>query len=79
MVERRRQAGLSEKALPEATVLGQLGREQLQRHLAPETPVLGEIDDAHAASAEQSLDPVAGQLGADTWIRPQGQGRLLVM
>jgi len=40
MVDRGGQARLPEEALAEALVLGQLRGEQLERHLAPEPPIL---------------------------------------
>jgi hypothetical protein len=30
-----------------------------------EPQILGQVDDAHAAPAQQRLDPIAGELGAD--------------
>ena len=45
------------------------GGEQLQRHLALQPRVVGEVDDTHPAPAEQPLDPVAGELRADPGIR----------
>ena len=48
----------------EAHVLGQLGRDQLQRHGPLERQVDGRVDDAHAPAAEHPLDAVAGD-GAD--------------
>src|SRR5204863_5939312 len=35
----------------------------------PEPELLGDIDDAHAASAEQRIEPEAGDLSADSRIR----------
>ena len=42
-----------------------LGSEQLERDPPLEPQILGQVDDAHAAPAQQRLDPVAGELGAD--------------
>ena len=41
------------------------GSEQLERDLPLEPQILGQVDDAHATPAQQRLDPVAGELGAD--------------
>ena len=54
--------------LPEARVGRELGREHLDRDLAPVAKLLGEVDDPHAAAAEQRLDPEAGELGADAGV-----------
>ena len=82
VVERRGEPGLADEPLPEAFVLGELGREHLERDLPLEPVVLGEVDDAHAAAAERALDPVARDLGprlqvhpARTEPRPRGLGR----
>ena len=56
---------LAQEPLAERLVLGQLRREQLERDLPLQPQVLGQVDDAHPAPAEQRLDPVAGELGAD--------------
>jgi hypothetical protein len=68
MVERGGELRLGEEAIAEALVLRELGRDQLERHLAVQSQILGEVDDAHAAPAEEGLDQVAGELGADAWI-----------
>ena len=39
--------------------------QQLQRDPPLQPQVLGQVDDAHPAEAQQRLDPVAGELGAD--------------
>jgi len=60
MVERGGQLRLPQEALPEAAVLRELRRDHFQRHLARELFFLGPVDGAHAAAADQRLDPVAG-------------------
>ena len=65
MVERGGELGLAQEPLAESLVLGQLGREQLERDLALQARVVRPVDDAHAAPAEQRLDPIAEQLRAD--------------
>ena len=56
---------LAHEPLAEARVVRQRRREHFERDLAPEADVLGEVDDAHAAAAEQRFDPVPGQHRAD--------------
>ena len=72
VVDRRRQPRLRQEALPEDLVLGDLGSDQLQRHLPAEMGVLGEIHDAHAAAPEQGLDAVTAELGAEAGIGRHG-------
>ena len=61
MVERGGEAWLAQEAGTERLVLGQLRRDQLQRDRALERQVDRPVDDAHAAAADQRLDPVAGE------------------
>jgi hypothetical protein len=65
VVDARGHARLPQEALAEAIVLGKLGREDLERHLAVHAQVLGQIDDGHPAPRDERLDPVAGKFGAD--------------
>ena len=65
VVERRGGPRLAHEPLAEALVVCELLGQELQRDLVPEAGVLGAIDDAHPAAAEQRLDPVPGELGAD--------------
>ena len=65
MVDRRGQLRLVQEAVTERFVLGEAGGKQLQRDLPLEPQILGQVDDAHPAPAQQRLDPVAGELGAD--------------
>ena len=48
-----------------AGVLERLGGDQLQRDGAVEVELARAVDDAHAAAADQRLDPVSGELAAD--------------
>jgi hypothetical protein len=68
MVDRGGELRLAKEAVTERLVLGEAGSEQLERDPPLEPQVLGQIDDAHAAEAEQRLDPVAGELGADPGV-----------
>ena len=61
MVDRREQPGLADEALSEALVLGEMGREHLEREPALQVDVLRFVHAAHAAATEFALDPVAGQ------------------
>ena len=65
MVDRRGQLRLAQEAVTERFVLGEAGSQQLERNPPLEPQILGQVDDAHAAPAQQRLDPVAGELGAD--------------
>ncbi len=65
MVDRRGQLRLAQEAVTERLVLGEAGSQQLERNPPLEPQILGQVDDAHAAQAEQRLDPIAGELGAD--------------
>ncbi len=64
MIERGREPGLADEPLAEALVLGELRREHLERDLALEPIVLGEVHDAHAAPPQRPFDAVAGDDGA---------------
>ena len=55
VVERRRQARLAQEALPEPLVVGELGREQLQRD-PPPVRVLREVDGPHRPARKQLPD-----------------------
>ena len=68
VVDRGGELGLPQEALTETLVPGEIGGEQLQGDLALEAQILGQVDVAHPAPAEQGLDPVAGQLGTDAGI-----------
>jgi hypothetical protein len=65
MVDRRGQLGLAQKAVTERFVLGEAGSQHLERNFALEPEILGQVHDAHAAPAQQRLDPITGELGAD--------------
>ncbi len=65
---------LGQEPLPEARVLGQPGRQQLQRHLPLQPQILGQIDDAHPTPAQHRLQPIAGEVAADWGVVGDGQG-----
>ena len=54
-----------------------LDGQQLERDLPLQPQVLGQVDDAHPAAAEQRLDPVAGELGADPRVVAHVHVRIL--
>jgi hypothetical protein len=58
MFKRCSQLRLSDEPLAEIGVLPILRKQDLERDLAPESLVRGEIHGAHAAATEQSLDPI---------------------
>jgi hypothetical protein len=68
MVDRRGQLRLAEEATAERLVPGERRAKQLQRDPPPEPPIPSQVDDAHAAQAQQRIDPIAGELGADPWV-----------
>ena len=72
VVELGRAARLAHEALAELLVRRERRGEQLQRHLASEPHVLGQVDDAHAAAPEQAGDLVTDELAADREI-PAGR------
>jgi len=61
VVERRRDPALGLEPLAERRVVGELGRDQLQRHGPLEVDVECPVDDAHPAAAGQLLDLVGGE------------------
>src|SRR5262249_16949595 len=72
VIERRRQTRLPEEPGTKALVLGQLRRQQLQRHLAIQRQVVRPIHHAHTAPPEQRLQAITEQLRADS--RSEGDG-----
>ena len=65
VVDGRRNVRLTHEPLPELLIPGQLGGEDLERHLSPQAKLLGHVDDAHAAAAENGFDPKSRDFGAD--------------
>ena len=60
MIEGRRRAGFAVEPLNRRTVLREAFGKELERHSAPETQVLGLVDDAHAPTAQQAEHAVMG-------------------
>ena len=79
MVERGRELRLAEEPLAEALALGELRRQQLQRHLAPEPDVLGAVDGPipPRPSSSSSRKPAISLPGVDP-IRPAPSSFLLL-
>ena len=65
VVEARCELRLDEEPLAEALVRRELGREHLDGHLALQVDVLAQVDGAHRAASEQTLDPEAGEHAPD--------------
>ena len=54
-----------EKRSRKRSIERQLGRHQLQRDRPFQPQVVGAVDDAHPTAADQLVDPIADELGAD--------------
>src|SRR5262245_28401474 len=70
MVDGGGNAGLAQEALAEALVLRELGHEDLERDATVQVKVVGAVHDAHASSAGERVDAVAGELRADPRVQP---------
>jgi len=68
MLDRRREAGFAPKALQVVGIAGQCRSDDLDRHPAAKLGLLGQVDDAHASSAQHPFDPVPGKDRPD--LRP---------
>ena len=62
MAQRRGRPGLELEASDAVFVADEVGREDLERDIPPQRPILGQIDLAHPAGAERRDDPVVGDL-----------------
>ena len=70
MAQPRGRLGLAGEPLPDILLEGELGRQHLDRDAALQPLVPGAIDDAHAASADLTLDGIgvaqsAGEAGGE--------------
>ena len=65
VLERRRQPRLAQEALPERSIRSEVRGKQLQCDVAVEREIARAVDDPHPAAADDRLDPVPGELGAD--------------
>ncbi len=68
VVDRGGQLRLPQEPAPARRVLAQCGRQQLERDAALESRILGQVDDARSAPAEQRPDPVPGEHGSNPRI-----------
>ena len=68
VVERGGNARLAQEALAEAAVIGKVGGDHLERHLAPEALLLSAVDRAHSSSADEPLDQVAREHAPDHFV-----------
>ena len=59
VIERGRDPRLAQEALPERVLVHKLGRQDLQRHLALQPLVLGEVHRAHRPAPDHRLDAVS--------------------
>ena len=78
VVDRGREVRLALEARPEVGVLRQLVGQQLEGHLAAQLALLGEVDDAHAAAAQDPLDAIRPEVGAEARVGPGGGHREMV-
>jgi hypothetical protein len=62
MIQGNRDLRLPQEASPKVRVAGQLGGEHLQRVVAGQTGMGGQVHRAHAAGAQQPHDSIAGKL-----------------
>ena len=65
VLERHGELRLAGEAVVEALIEGQLRRDELQRDGPLQPQVVGPVDDAHAALADQLLDSIAEKVGSD--------------
>jgi hypothetical protein len=70
MLKRHRELGLPGEALAEALIERELRRDKLERHGSFQPEVARAINDAHAATADQLLDPVAEEIGSKLKLGP---------
>jgi hypothetical protein len=61
--EHARGAGLAAEPIDEGGIVGQIGMEDLERHIAVEDRVVGSVDLAHAAGSDAGYDLVPAVYG----------------
>ncbi len=64
VVEAGGDLGLADEALPERVIIGELGTEDLQRDLAAQPDVLGQVDDRHPTAADHPHHAMPRELGS---------------
>jgi hypothetical protein len=82
VVDGRGHLRLAHEPLPECLVVDEDRRQDLERDLARQAELLGTIDDPHPAAADDRLDPVGAEFGADAGVgcarhRPRPPARLV--
>ncbi len=65
MFERHGELRLAREAFAETLIQRQVGRHQLERDCSLQPQIVGSVDHAHPTAAEQLLDPIAEEVGAD--------------
>ncbi len=78
VVDRGREVRLAVEAGPEVGVLRQLVGQQLEGHLAAQLALLGEVDDTHATAAQDPLDAIRPEVGAQARVGTAGGHREMV-
>ena len=68
VVERGGNARLAQEAFAETAVIGKVGRDHLERHLAPEALLLSAVHRAHSSSADEPFDQVAREHAPDHFV-----------
>ena len=68
MLQRGGQLGLPDESLPELRILGDLGRQKLERDATGQPEVLGQVHDSHPAPSKESFDAVPGEFRADPGV-----------
>ena len=68
VVEGGGKLGFPEEPLSESGILGQLSRQDLDGRLPVEPKVVGGVDDAHPAPADDRLEAISGDLGSDAKV-----------
>ncbi len=76
VVDRRCQLRLTQEAGPERLVIGEVRRQQLQGHPPPQAALIRQVDDAHPAAADDRLDPIGAELGAEAGVGAAGHGAM---
>ena len=68
MVDGGRHLRLAQEPGAGLGIVAELGRDDLERHLAPQAGLLGEVHDTHPAAADDGLDAIRTELGAEAGI-----------
>ena len=74
MIDRGGQLRLANESFSESPVFGKRRGEELECDLPLQTRVLREVHDAHAAAADDPVDPVAGELRPRSEVGSESTG-----